>query len=107
MVAMMPGFTGGVPPAFQKRYPHVRYTDSGAIDPRDPMYVSVAASHMKAQLDLYGGDQGHWYGADLFAEAAIPAHTNEDEWLANITASTFAGFEKADPGTRWMTSGWK
>ena len=48
-------------------------------------------------------DDGHWYGADLFAEAAIPSHDDQLGWLHNVTRSTYRGMSSADPGARWMT----
>ena len=118
---------------------------SPCLAPTDPLYEQVGEAFTRQQLKLYGGDDGHWYGAppiageistrgsffppglsfrphraafckhhpsidlaarygaDLFAEAAIPSHADQLGWLHNVTRSTYRGMSNADPGARWMT----
>ena len=40
---------------------------SPCLAPTDPLYEQVGEAFTRQQLKLYGGDDGHWYGAPPIA----------------------------------------
>ncbi|MGB6488976.1 MAG: alpha-N-acetylglucosaminidase [Steroidobacteraceae bacterium] len=107
---VLPGYYGIVPADFQRRFPdsHVvsqgewaGFTRPGWLDPRDPMFVRLAATFYRHQRELLG-DSGI-YDMEVFQEGGQAG----DVPVANAARAVQQALLAAHPGASWMMLAWQ
>lgn len=114
MTPVTPGFSGFVPPAFQKRHPEVKVTASSGwagfdptffISPSEPMFRQIGKRFIEEYVKEYGTD--HLYLADTFNE--MPPQFKPETKLKDLAASGKAVYDAitaGDPQGIWVMQGW-
>ena len=107
---VLPGYYGIVPADFQRRFPtsHVvpqgewaGFTRPGWLDPRDPMFVRLAATFYRHQRELLG-DSGI-YDMEVFQEGGQAG----DVPVAKAARAVQRALLAAHPGASWMMLAWQ
>jgi alpha-N-acetylglucosaminidase len=114
MKPVVPGFSGFVPPGFEKAHPQAMLRRSTAwagfestmlLDARDPLFVEIGRRYIEKYKQLYGTD--HLYLADTFNE--MPPPFEEATKLADLKASgegVYRAITAGDPEGIWVMQGW-
>jgi len=109
MTPVLQGFTGHIPPAFVKKYPHSNVQkikwiewETYILDPLDPLFKKIGALFLEEQEKLYGTD--HLYAADSFIEMTPPS--GETDYLRDLARAILAGMTGQDPQAVWVLQGW-
>lgn len=111
MKPVLPAFTGHVPSAFQKRYPHAKlkqtnwgndFSDTFILDSSDPMFEEIGRRFLEAQTKIYGTD--HLYSADTFNENEPPS--DDPLFLSELAKRVYEGMRSADKDAIWVMQGW-
>ncbi|MDR3713222.1 MAG: alpha-N-acetylglucosaminidase TIM-barrel domain-containing protein [Puia sp.] len=111
MKAVLPAFTGHVPPSFKDRFPAAKvkktnwdagFDDVYILDPSDPLFETVGRKFLEAQTAAFGTD--HLYSADTFNENVPP--TSDSSYLDEMSKKVFASMALADPKAVWVMQGW-
>ncbi|KAI0752381.1 alpha-N-acetylglucosaminidase [Daedaleopsis nitida] len=116
MTPVLPSFTGFVPRGLATLYPNAsivigsqwngfpaKYTNDSFLNPFDPLFAKIQKSFISKQRDAYG-DISHIYTLDQYNEN--DPFSGDLEYLANVTAGTFASLRAADPDAVWLMQGW-
>uniref|UniRef100_A0A336LVK5 CSON005991 protein n=1 Tax=Culicoides sonorensis TaxID=179676 RepID=A0A336LVK5_CULSO len=111
----IPSFAGHVPVAFQRIYPNTTFQKASEwvgfpekyccpflIDPTDPLFTEIGTKFLNKMIAKYG--TSHIYFADPFNE--LVPHTNEPEYLANVSQAIYNVMESVDPEAVWLLQGW-
>lgn len=111
MKPVLPAFTGHVPSAFKRKFPHAKlketnwkngFADTYILDSEDPQFASIGKRFLEVQTKLYGTD--HLYSADTFNENEPPS--NDSLFLSKLSARIYAGMQQADTAAVWVMQGW-
>ncbi|HLP18045.1 MAG TPA: alpha-N-acetylglucosaminidase [Bacteroidota bacterium] len=111
MKPVLPAFTGHVPSAFSKYFPHAKlkktnwgndFSDTYILNSDDSMFAELGRIFLKTQTRLYGTD--HLYSADTFNENEPPS--DHPDYLASLSARVYEGMKRADPEAIWVMQGW-
>ncbi|GAB2818627.1 alpha-N-acetylglucosaminidase [Ferruginibacter profundus] len=111
MKPVLPAFTGHVPAAFKKKFPHARlkqtnwtngFADTYILDSEDPMFAMIGKKFLQKQTSLLGTD--HLYSADTFNENEPPS--DDPEFLSKLSARVYDGMHQADTAAIWVMQGW-
>jgi alpha-N-acetylglucosaminidase len=111
MTPVLPAFTGHVPAAFTKRFPHAKlkqtnwtngFADTYILDPEDPMFEEIGRKFLHMQTKLFGTD--HLYSADTFNENEPPS--DDPAYLATLSKKVYEGMKSADMDATWVMQGW-
>ncbi|XP_065187184.1 alpha-N-acetylglucosaminidase-like [Sycon ciliatum] len=115
MTPILPGFSGHIPAAIKRIYPHIQtrsssgwvgfnstYTGVHIIDATDPYFLPLAKQYYELQTKMMGTD--HVYNVDNFNEMSPPTHN--PEFLSNASAAVYNGMKAADPQAVWVMQGW-
>ncbi|HSC37410.1 MAG TPA: alpha-N-acetylglucosaminidase, partial [Chitinophagaceae bacterium] len=111
MKPVLPAFTGHVPPAFKKHFPHAAlkttnwtngFADTYILDAKDPLFASIGKKFLEVQQRIYGTD--HLYSADTFNENEPPS--DDPAFLSELSEKVYAGMKSADPAATWVMQGW-
>lgn len=111
MKPVLPAFTGHVPAAFKKKYPHAKlkatnwtngFADAYILDSEDPLFAEIGKRFLETQAKLYGTD--HLYSADTFNENEPP--TDDPAYLGKLSARVYEGMKQADTSAIWVMQGW-
>jgi alpha-N-acetylglucosaminidase len=107
---VLPGFYGMVPADFAHKHPgtHVvtqgnwnGFPRPGWLDPRDPMFATVATVFYQKQRELLGDTT--IYDMELFQEGGSAGTVPIGEAARCVQAA----LERAHPDAYWMTLGWQ
>ena len=110
IVPVLPGFYGIVPADFQRRFPaaHVvpqgewaGFTRPGWLDPRDPMFPTLAAAFYRHQRRLFGDSS--IYDMEVFQEGGASG----DVPVAQAARAVQDALLAAHPGAGWMMLAWQ
>jgi alpha-N-acetylglucosaminidase len=110
MTPVLPGFYGIVPADFQKKFPHAHviqqgewagFTRPGWLDPRDPMFVKLAAAFYRNQGALFGDSS--IYDMEVFQEGGSSGDVSVPEAARDVQNALSA----AHPGAFWMMLAWQ
>ncbi|XP_063708712.1 alpha-N-acetylglucosaminidase-like [Culicoides brevitarsis] len=112
----IPAFAGHVPRDFQQIFPNTTFQRASGwndfqdeyccplfVDPTDPLFYEIGRKFLLKAKNKYG--TSHIYFADPFNEQ-VP-HTNDTEYLANVSKSIYGVMESVDPEAVWLLQGWK
>ncbi len=111
MKPVLPAFTGHVPLAFKKKFPHANlkssnwtngFADTYILDANDSLFAIIGEKFLRKQTELLGTD--HLYSADTFNENE-PA-SDAPEFLSQLSAKVYEGMHNADPEAVWVMQGW-
>jgi len=111
MKPVLPAFTGHVPAAFKRKFPHAKlketnwkngFADTYILDSEDPQFALIGKKFLEVQTKLYGTD--HLYSADTFNENEPPS--NDSLFLSKLSARIYAGMQQADTAAVWVMQGW-
>ena len=111
MKPVLPAFTGHVPAAFKKKFPHAKlkttnwtngFADTYILDSEDPMFAAIGKRFLQKQTKLLG--TSHLYSADTFNENEPPS--NEPEFISSLSARVYEGMHQADTAAVWVMQGW-
>lgn len=114
MRPVLPAFSGHVPKALARVYPHARITphkrwcafsgddNTWFLDPSDPLYARIQHIFVNKQDSIYGTD--HIYGIDPFNEIDSPDWS--EEYLRKASANIFSTLAAADPEASWLQMTW-
>lgn len=111
----IPSFAGHVPVAFKRLYPTTKFQRASGwnnfpesnccplfIDPTDPLFFEIGTKFLNKTIEKYG--TSHIYFADPFNE--LVPHTNEPEYLKNVSKAIYNVMETVDPEAIWLLQGW-
>lgn len=107
---VLPGFYGIVPADFQRRFPNSHvvpqgewagFTRPGWLDPRDPMFATLAAAFYRHQRELFGDSSV--YDMEVFQEGGDAGDVPVPEAARDVQHALLA----AHPGARWMMLAWQ
>ncbi len=107
---VLPGFYGIVPADFQKKFPRTHvvpqgewagFTRPGWLDPRDPMFVKLAAAFYKHQRELFGDSR--IYDMEVFQEGGDSGDVPIPEAARDVQNALL----DAHPDARWMMLAWQ
>lgn len=110
IVPVLPGFYGIVPADFQRRFPaaHVipqgewaGFTRPGWLDPRDPMFATLAAAFYRHQRRLFGDSS--IYDMEVFQEGGAAG----DVPVARAARAVQDALLAAHPSAGWMMLAWQ
>lgn len=110
MAPVLPGYFGTVPDGFADRNPGGRTIPQGTwsglkrpdwLDPRTPVFRSVAAAFYRHQRALFG-EVGH-LKMDLLHEGGDPG----DVPVADAARAVETALQTARPGATWVILGWQ
>jgi len=111
MRPVLPAFTGHVPAAFQKKFPHAKlkttnwnngFDDTYILDAEDPLFAEIGKKFLQKQTQLLGTD--HLYSADTFNENEPPS--DEQSYLGRLSAKVYEGMHDSDSLAIWVMQGW-
>lgn len=111
MKPVLPAFTGHVPLAFKKKFPHANlkssnwtngFADTYILDANDSLFAIIGEKFLRKQTELLGTD--HLYSADTFNENE-PA-SDAPEFLSQLSAKVYEGMHNADQEAVWVMQGW-
>lgn len=111
MTPVLCGFYGHVPAAIAEKRPEARITQLNPwfgmpgvyfLDPRDPLFMEVAAVFYEEQTRLYGTD--HLYAMDLFHEGSTP--DKSISYLTEVAQCVCDGMRTHDPQGVWVMQSW-
>lgn len=110
MKAVLPAFTGHVPPSFPAKYPNAKvkktqwngFGDVYILDPNDPLFATIGELFLKAQTQEYGTD--HYYSSDTFNENEPPS--SDPAYLKQVSAGIYKTLTDVDPDAVWVMQGW-
>jgi alpha-N-acetylglucosaminidase len=107
---VLPGYYGLVPADFASKHPgsHViaqgtwnGFQRPGWLDPRDPLFASVAASFYRHERELFGDSS--IYDIEAFQEGGTPGGVP----VSSAARSIQEALNGAHPGASWMTLAWQ
>jgi alpha-N-acetylglucosaminidase len=107
---VLPGFYGIVPADFQRKFPRAHviaqgewagFVRPGWLDPRDPMFASLAATFYRHQQQLFG-DSGV-YDMEVFQEGGDSGDVPVPEAARDVQNALAA----AHPDASWMMLAWQ
>ena len=110
IMPVLPGYFGIVPDDFASRHPgaHVvaqgiwnGFKRPGWLDPRDPLFATVAASFYRHQRELFGDTS--IYDMEAFQEGGTPG----DVPVSAAAKCIQQTLNRAHPGALWMTLAWQ
>lgn len=111
MKPVLPAFTGHVPAAFKKKFPHAKlkatnwnngFADTYILDAEDPLFAEIGKRFLQKQTALFGTN--HLYSADTFNENEPPS--DEPAFLSKLSAKVYEGMQQADSSAVWVMQGW-
>ena len=111
MKPVLPAFTGHVPAAFAKKFPHAKlkttnwkngFGDTYILDANDSLFAVIGKKFLEKQTALFGTD--HLYSADTFNENEPPS--SDPSYLSALSARVYEGMKAADPAATWVMQGW-
>ena len=111
MKPVLPAFTGHVPAAFKKKFPHAKlkatnwnngFADTYILDSEDPLFAEIGKKFLQTQTQLFGTN--HLYSADTFNENEPPS--DEPAFLSKLSARVYEGMRNADTAAIWVMQGW-
>ncbi len=111
MKPVLPAFTGHVPAAFKKKFPHAKlkttnwnngFGDTYILDANDSLFAVIGKKILQKQTELLGTD--HLYSADTFNENEPPS--DQPEFLSKLSAKVYEGMHRADTSAVWVMQGW-
>jgi len=111
MKPVLPAFTGHVPAAFKKKFPHAKlkqtnwtngFADTYILDSEDPMFAAIGKKFLEKQTAMLGTD--HLYSADTFNENEPPS--GDPDFLSKLSARVYDGMHEADTAAIWVMQGW-
>lgn len=107
---VFPGFYGLVPVDFAQRHPGAHVVQQGSwngfrrpgwLDPRDPLFASVAASFYRHQREIFGDST--IYDMELFQEGGTPGSVP----VAPASHAVQQALLRAHPDALWLTLAWQ
>jgi alpha-N-acetylglucosaminidase len=107
---VFPGFYGLVPADFAQRHPGTHVVQQGSwngfrrpgwLDPRDPLFASVAASFYRHQRQVFGDST--IYDMELFQEGGTPGNVP----VGPASHAVQQALLRAHPDALWMTLAWQ
>src|SRR5882757_10073248 len=107
---VLPGFYGIVPADLQRKFPRAHvieqgewagFTRPGWLDPRDPMFASLAATFYRHQHELFGDSSA--YDMEVFQEGGESGDVPVPEAARNVQRALTA----AHPEANWMMLAWQ
>jgi alpha-N-acetylglucosaminidase len=107
---VLPGFYGIVPADFQKKFPRAHvlaqgewagFTRPGWLDPRDPMFQTLASAFYRHQHELFGDSS--IYDMEVFQEGG----DSGDVPVAEAAGEVQRALTAAHPGANWMMLAWQ
>jgi alpha-N-acetylglucosaminidase len=133
MTAVLPAFSGLVPPAFKLKYPQANVSLSSGwgdfppttfLEPTDPLFAEIQRAFLTTQAETYGTD--HYYNCDLYVQIwydlltlfalthTFPTYrynemtplTNDTSYLSSSTAGVYNAMISADHLAKWVMQGW-
>ena len=110
MKAILPAFTGHVPPAFKDKFPQAKLKKTNwttfapvyILDPSDEMFTTIGKKFIEEETKAFGTD--HYYTADTFNENTPPA--NDPTYLSDVSKKVYQSMAMADPKATWIMQGW-
>ena len=111
MKPVLPAFTGHVPAAFKKKFPHAKlkttnwtngFADTYILDSEDSLFAAIGKKFLAKQTSLMGTD--HLYSADTFNENEPPS--DDPVFLEKLGARVYEGMHQADTAAVWVMQGW-
>ena len=107
---VLPGFYGIVPADFQRKFPSAHviaqgewagFTRPGWLDPRDPMFVKLAAAFYRHQRELFGDSRV--YDMEVFQEGGESGDVPVPEAAREVQNA----LATAHPDASWMMLAWQ
>jgi alpha-N-acetylglucosaminidase len=107
---VLPGFYGIVPADFQRKFPRAHviaqgewagFTRPGWLDPRDPMFASLAAGFYRHQQELFGDSSV--YDMEVFQEGGDSGDAPVPEAARDVQIALAAAHRDAS----WMMLAWQ
>ena len=107
---VLPGFYGIVPGDFRRRFPGAHVIPQGEwagftrpdwLDPRDPMFVRLAAAFYRHQHELFGDSS--IYDMEVFQEGGDAGDVPVPQAARAVQSALLA----AHPGASWMMLAWQ
>ncbi|KAI0746888.1 alpha-N-acetylglucosaminidase [Daedaleopsis nitida] len=80
-----------------------KFTNDSFLNPSDPLFSEIQESFISKQREAYG-NVSHIYTLDQYNENN--PFSGDLDYLANVTAGTFASLRAADPDAIWLMQGW-
>lgn len=110
MTAILPAFTGHVPPTFQEKFPQAKlkktswsgFPEVSILDPGEPLFTEIGRRFIEEETRVYGTD--HLYSADTFNENTPP--TKDSTYLNDVSKKVYQSMHLADPDATWIMQGW-
>jgi alpha-N-acetylglucosaminidase len=107
---VLPGFYGIVPADFQAKFPQAHvipqgewagFTRPGWLDPRDPLFATLAAGFYRHQRELFGDSR--LYDMEVFQEGGASGDVPVPDAARAVQRALWA----AHPGANWMMLAWQ
>jgi len=111
MKPVLPAFTGHVPAAFKKKFPHAKlkasnwtngFGDTYILDAGDSLFAAIGKKFLQKQTQMLGTD--HLYSADTFNENE--PSSDDPAFLSKLSARVYEGMRQADTAAIWVMQGW-
>ncbi|MCI2088833.1 MAG: alpha-N-acetylglucosaminidase [Prevotella sp.] len=114
MRPVLPAFSGHIPAALKRIYPHLRCTPVSQwggfsddyrctfLDPGDSLYRVIQKAYLNEQTRIYGTD--HIYGIDPFNEVNPPSW--DEKVLSTYARQIYRSLSSVDPKAVWLQMGW-
>lgn len=110
MKAILPAFTGHVPPSFKDKFPNAKLKKTNwsdfpnvyILDPNDPLFTVIGKKFIDEETKTFGTD--HLYSADTFNENTPP--TNDSTFLNDVSKKVYQSMIASDPKATWIMQGW-
>lgn len=118
MMPVLQAFGGHVPCQLKRIYPNISlaprqhwngFNSSCLLDPKDPLFKSLAANFMKTQVEIFG-DWGagkgtpSYYATDQWNE--INPSVYEASYLKSMSAAVYDAMAAVDPDAVWVMQAW-
>ncbi len=116
MTPICPGFSGFVPEALKRHYPHARLVQTKwgerfhnwMLSPDDPLFSRISQMFIR-EWEKEFGTCSH-YLVDSFNEMELPfpPHGSRERYerLAQYGEAVYRALEAASPGATWVMQGW-
>lgn len=115
MIVAIPGFSGYVPRAFLRLFPHAKYENttrwmhfeskyccSLLLNPEDAYYKSITNLYLKEVIKQYGTD--HLYFMDPYNE--LKPYSTDSNYIRKMSMSIYDAHKAVDNEAVWLLQGW-